>query len=212
VQGVPLAIADAPKFSWRGILMDTDRHWLSLTTIYSVIDSLTYSKMNTLHWHSYGTRCPTTLFLALVGLVVEPLVAGSAPSLRVRVCRVCSPLLDVLVCCGGVAVVDWQSWPLQSVAYPNLWSASWSKSERYTLKDVVSVIAYANERGIRVVPEFDTVRPCLMGRERATDGVWFAACPQGVLELSVHCLLCLGLRVPCCVSPPCCFHRCVCVC
>lgn len=30
VAAVPLAIEDAPKFSWRGILIDSDRHWLSL--------------------------------------------------------------------------------------------------------------------------------------------------------------------------------------
>ena len=42
------------------------------------------------------------------------------------------------------------------MAYPDLWTAAWSKRERYTLKDVSSVITYANARGIRVVPEFDT--------------------------------------------------------
>jgi hypothetical protein len=71
----------------------------------------------------------------------------------------------------GWAVVDWQSWPLQSVAYPNLWSASWSKSERYTLNDVVAVIAYANERGIRVVPEFDTVGALPHGSPSPEEGV-----------------------------------------
>ena len=53
-------------------------------------------------------------------------------------------------------VVDWQSWPLQSVAYPGLWNASWSKRERYTFNDMRTLVAYANARGIVVLPEFDT--------------------------------------------------------
>lgn len=104
VAAVPLVIADAPKFAWRGILIDTDRHWLSLPHIYRIIDAMGYAKLNIIHWH----------------------------------------------------IVDWQAWPLQSEAYPKLWQASWSPRERYTLGDVAAVIAYANARGIRVVPEFDT--------------------------------------------------------
>ena len=51
VSGVPLVIADAPKFAWRGILIDTDRHWLSLKHIFNIIDGLTYTKLNVIHWH-----------------------------------------------------------------------------------------------------------------------------------------------------------------
>ena len=41
IPATPITINDAPKFSWRGFLIDTDRHWLSLPTIYSIIDSQT---------------------------------------------------------------------------------------------------------------------------------------------------------------------------
>ena len=104
VKGAPLAVTDAPKFAWRGILIDTDRHWLSLHTIQRIIDALGLAKLNILHWH----------------------------------------------------IVDWQSWPLESKAYPKLWSDSWSPRERYTLGDVAAITAYAAARGVRVVPEFDT--------------------------------------------------------
>ena len=40
VAAAPLTISDAPKFAWRGILIDTDRHWLSLRDIYRIIDAL----------------------------------------------------------------------------------------------------------------------------------------------------------------------------
>ena len=65
-------------------------------------------------------------------------------------------LLDPSPRLPAPAVVDWQAWPLQSTAYPGLWTAAWSPRERYTLADITSIIAYANARGIRVVPEFDT--------------------------------------------------------
>ena len=45
VAAAPLAITDAPKFAWRGILIDTDRHWLSLHHIYRIIDSLGMAKV-----------------------------------------------------------------------------------------------------------------------------------------------------------------------
>lgn len=104
VDYLPLAISDAPRFTWRGMLIDTSRHFQPLVTIYHVIDSLVLAKANVLHWH----------------------------------------------------IVDWQAWPVESAAYPLLWSAAWSPDERYTLEDLAAVVAYAAARGVRVVPEFDT--------------------------------------------------------
>jgi hypothetical protein len=53
-------------------------------------------------------------------------------------------------------IVDYQSWPIQSLAYPLLWSAAWSPGERYTLADAAAVVEYARQRGVLVVPEFDS--------------------------------------------------------
>jgi hexosaminidase len=53
-------------------------------------------------------------------------------------------------------IVDYQSWPIQSLVYPDLWSAAWSPSERYTLSDAAAVVNFARQRGVLVVPEFDT--------------------------------------------------------
>jgi hexosaminidase len=53
-------------------------------------------------------------------------------------------------------LVDWDSWPMQSHAYPLLWSIAWSPQERYSFSDVASIIEFGRARGIRVLLELDT--------------------------------------------------------
>eukprot|EP01133_Synstelium_polycarpum_P012290 gene12290-14407_t len=51
VQYVPIDIEDYPRFQWRGFLVDSGRHYLPVNFLLHIIDSLGYSKFNTLHWH-----------------------------------------------------------------------------------------------------------------------------------------------------------------
>ena len=49
---VPAAsIEDAPRFAWRGLMVDSARHYQSLDTLKAVIDAMAAHKLNTFHWH-----------------------------------------------------------------------------------------------------------------------------------------------------------------
>lgn len=46
-----VSIEDAPRFGWRGLMVDSARHVQSLETLRGVIDAMAVHKLNTLHWH-----------------------------------------------------------------------------------------------------------------------------------------------------------------
>lgn len=51
IKSLPIFIDDKPDFKWRGLLIDTANHFLSMDVIKKTIDVLLYAKMNILHWH-----------------------------------------------------------------------------------------------------------------------------------------------------------------
>lgn len=53
-RGAPLPaleIADAPRFAWRGLLVDVANHFFPKSTLMSIMDQMAYYKLNVLHLH-----------------------------------------------------------------------------------------------------------------------------------------------------------------
>ena len=44
-------VTDSPRFPWRGMMLDTSRHFFPKADILKLIDSLSRYKINTFHWH-----------------------------------------------------------------------------------------------------------------------------------------------------------------
>jgi hexosaminidase len=98
-----LRIDDAPRFPWRGLLIDASRHFMPVEVLERNVDAMAAVKLNVLHLH----------------------------------------------------LSDDQGFRVESRAFPRL-----NSSERYSREQVRGLVAYADERGIRVVPEFDVPGHC----------------------------------------------------
>lgn len=102
IQLPQVAIKDFPRFKWRGLLLDTSRHFFSVETIKRQIDAMAAAKYNIFHWH----------------------------------------------------LTDDQGWRFESKQYPKLQQLA-SDGEFYTRQQMREIVAYAQARGIQVLPEID---------------------------------------------------------
>jgi hexosaminidase len=93
-----LEIIDAPRFAWRGLLVDVANHFFPKSALMSIMDQMAYYKLNVLHLH----------------------------------------------------LTDNSGWRLAIPAYPKLTENE--NGEFYDADDVRSLLAYAGERHITIVP------------------------------------------------------------
>ena len=81
-----VAIEDRPRFGWRGLMLDSARHFQSPAFIRKLIDWMAASKLNRLHWHlvdDQGWRLPIPKYpkLTEVSAWRRPATAAGAPAL-----------------------------------------------------------------------------------------------------------------------------------
>lgn len=50
-QAAAAHISDAPRFVWRGFMLDSARHFQSMDEIKKLLDTMAQHKLNTFHWH-----------------------------------------------------------------------------------------------------------------------------------------------------------------
>jgi hexosaminidase len=51
VQVHALRITDWPRFAWRGLMLDSARHFQSVAEVEKLLDQMAQHKLNVLHWH-----------------------------------------------------------------------------------------------------------------------------------------------------------------
>lgn len=51
ITNFPIVIDDVPQFKWRGLMIDSSRHFLPISEIKRTINGMLFNKMNILHWH-----------------------------------------------------------------------------------------------------------------------------------------------------------------
>jgi hexosaminidase len=97
-----VSIKDQPRFGWRGLLIDSSRHFTPMEVLKRNLDGMEAVKMNVFHWH----------------------------------------------------ISDNQGFRAESKKLPKLHGLG-SGGAYYTQNEIRELIAYARDRGIRVVAEFD---------------------------------------------------------
>ncbi|XP_032519635.2 probable beta-hexosaminidase fdl isoform X1 [Danaus plexippus] len=55
-------VDDAPRFRYRGLLLDTARNYFPVNDIIKTIDAMAASKLNTFHWHATDSQAFSLLF------------------------------------------------------------------------------------------------------------------------------------------------------
>ena len=122
-------IEDAPRFPWRGLLLDSCRHWMPVEVVKRTLDGMEAVKMNVLHFH----------------------------------------------------LSENQGFRVESKKFPKLQDMG-SNGLYYTQDEIKELAAYARDRGIRVMPEFD-----IPGHSTS----WFVGYPElasgpGPYEIEKH--------------------------
>ncbi|UXI68979.1 beta-N-acetylhexosaminidase [Tahibacter amnicola] len=78
-----VSIDDQPRYVWRGLMLDSARHYQSPEFIKRLIDAMALHKLNTLHWHlsdDQGWRIEIKKYPRLTDIGAWRVPAGAAPA------------------------------------------------------------------------------------------------------------------------------------
>ncbi|HEY2574296.1 MAG TPA: beta-N-acetylhexosaminidase, partial [Verrucomicrobiaceae bacterium] len=81
-----LQIDDAPRFAWRGLMLDSVRHFQSVDFIKTIIDAMAREKLNVLQWHltdDQGWRLEIKKYPRLTEVGAWRVPAGAAEQLDI---------------------------------------------------------------------------------------------------------------------------------
>jgi hexosaminidase len=82
VDRLPVHIADAPHFPWRGLMLDTSRHFIGVDAIKALLRGMHAAKLNVFHWHIVDSPSFPYESRAFPDLAREGAYGGAAASPR----------------------------------------------------------------------------------------------------------------------------------
>jgi hexosaminidase len=140
-----LIIEDAPRYQYRGILLDVARHFFTTTEIEKLIDVMAAQKLNTLHLHL--TDDEAWRLATDKKLVSDASIRGFYPT---------SKLAPAMLVQANLDISNRQDFsPSAQLIQAHYVSANQGYSGSYTDADIKALIAYANARQITIIPEID---------------------------------------------------------
>lgn len=147
-----MLIEDYPRFAYRGLLLDSSRHFFTVAEIEKLIDTMAAQKLNTLHMHfadDEGWR------LDISDNSNDPLKSLVRVGAR-RGFTTDSILQPAVFIQANLDISNRENFSsagkLIQSHYP---SANENYSGYYSKKDIKTLIAYANARQITIIPEID---------------------------------------------------------
>ena len=142
-------ITDYPRFTYRGIMLDVARHFFTTDEIKHLLDAMMAQKLNSLHLHFADDEA----FRIQLPALSEQ--ASKQASTRGYVSNSTNPPemfgqnnLDKT----NFRNDDPMTHPIPLIHYPQ---ADMNYEGHYSISDIKALIAYANDRGITIIPEFE---------------------------------------------------------
>lgn len=133
-------VEDAPRFGWRGMMMDASRHFWTKEEVKSFLDMMALYKFNKFHWHltdDQGWRIEIKKYPLLTENGAWRTFNSQDRFCMNKAAREDNP--DMQIPEDRIKVVEGDS------VYGGF----------YTQDDVREIVAYAAQRGIEIIPEVD---------------------------------------------------------